>query len=120
MKGIILLSTILLSGCLFGFEAFFPETYHKCGSLSGWCVNEPIPEIMRWDIKDPSYNITEKCCSKKWDAQAKKLSKKISSIFELCRIDPKTGDSLINETKKEAFSCLENNGLYRYSQKNRG
>ncbi|OOF35620.1 hypothetical protein BKK48_09170 [Rodentibacter heidelbergensis] len=72
---------------------------------------------MFWDIRDPSYNITEKCCSEKWEEQANKRTYKKNFVFELCKVEPKTGESLIGKTKSEVYSCLEQHGLYRYSSK---
>ncbi|MCK3655656.1 hypothetical protein A4G19_07795 [Pasteurellaceae bacterium Macca] len=118
MKSIILFCCMpLLSGCLFGFEAFFPESYYKCSSLSGWCIEEPTKEIMFWDIKDSSYKVTEKCCSNKWESQAKKKFQQINSIFNLCEVSAQTGDSLVGKMKSEVYSCLSQKGLYRYISK---
>ncbi|WP_207551841.1 hypothetical protein [Rodentibacter trehalosifermentans] len=80
-------------------------------------MKEPTREIMFWGIKDPSYKITEKCCSERWYKQGQKGLLKKNSIFELCKADQKTGESLIGKTKNEVYFCLEKNGLYRYSQK---
>lgn len=67
MKFLYLLPILYLTGCLFGLEKHFPDKYHKCSSLSGWCVNTPAPEIVYWAIKDDGYKVTEPCCSVVWD-----------------------------------------------------
>ncbi|TGZ98453.1 hypothetical protein D3M79_09130 [Rodentibacter pneumotropicus] len=109
---------ILLSGCSLILEPLFPHMYFQCTTtFLGKCKHKKPEETMYWGIRDPHYNVTAKIDSEEWHAQVDKKTQKKKSIFELCKADPKTGESLVGKTKSEVYSCLEQHGLYRYSSK---
>lgn len=111
VSNILLIITFFLAGC-----ELFPSKFHKCSSLTGWCITSADPEIMYWGLKDNRYKPTKSCCSAEWDMQVRTYKQIKQNIFKFCSVDEKTGKPLTKMSEAEGIKCLEKNGLYRYSK----
>ncbi|MDY4279515.1 MAG: hypothetical protein SOX56_00215 [[Pasteurella] mairii] len=103
-----ILVMLLSAGC-----ELLPNRFHKCSSLTGWCVKEtrnhgPIEEIQRWGVSNEPKT---KCCGSDWAREVRIRNTQIKKIFFNCRVDPLTGNTLTHEPLFIAHQCLRKSGL---------
>lgn len=100
-KFFILLSPLLLSGCL--LATIFPNDYYKCASLSGWCKEKPERHNYGWNAGKSFYDPDTGA----WIGRHDFLTQREIDM-RTCGMDPVVGYS--NDI--EPGLCLEKKGWY--------
>lgn len=102
-KFFILLSLLLLSGCL--LATIFPNDYYKCASLSGWCKEKPERQNYVWNLRSSENHRLPAATDNNFVSAYLTVREE---EMRSCGMDPVSGYS--NDI--EPSLCLEKKGWY--------